>query len=144
MIQPNSTIIALDVGTVRIGVAQSNMISRIAAPLQTVINDDHVVDVLLQLLDEYQASALVVGLPRNLNGDYTPQTHKVEAFAAELEKHLQIPLYWQDEAATSVKAEAELQARKKPYAKGDIDALAATYILDDFLRDNSHKIGTGA
>jgi RNase H-fold protein (predicted Holliday junction resolvase) len=39
----------------------------------------------------------------------------------------------QDEAVTSKRAEAELEARGKPYQRGDIDALAATYILEDFL-----------
>jgi putative pre-16S rRNA nuclease len=142
MLNQSSTIIALDVGSVRIGVAMANMITRIASPYKTVANNDAIVDTLLRILDEHQAAILVVGLPRNLSGDYTAQTHKVEAFAAELEKHIQVPLYWQDEAATSVKAEAELDARKKPYAKGDVDALAATYILDDFLHDNAHKLGS--
>jgi putative holliday junction resolvase len=142
MLNQNSTIIALDVGSVRIGVAVANMITRMASPYKTVANDDTIIDTLQHIFDDRQTAILVVGLPRNLNGDYTAQTHKVEAFAAELEKHIQIPLYWQDEAATSVKAEAELDARKKPYAKGDVDALAATYILDDFLHDNAHMLGS--
>jgi RNase H-fold protein (predicted Holliday junction resolvase) len=41
----------------------------------------------------------------------------------------------QDEALTSSRAEAELKARKKAYGKGDIDSLAATLILDDYLRE---------
>jgi RNase H-fold protein (predicted Holliday junction resolvase) len=40
---------------------------------------------------------------------------------------------------TSKQAEAELSSRGKPYSKADIDALAATYILDDFL--HQLKIG---
>jgi RNase H-fold protein (predicted Holliday junction resolvase) len=41
----------------------------------------------------------------------------------------------QDEAATSRQAESELQARGKPYSKEDIDALSATYILEDFISE---------
>ena len=42
----------------------------------------------------------------------------------------------QDEALTSVKAEEELKDRKSPYEKGDIDSLAATYILQDYIEEN--------
>ncbi len=42
----------------------------------------------------------------------------------------------QDEAVTSKHAEAELESRGKPYERGDIDALAATYILQDWLAEN--------
>lgn len=140
MITPDSAIIALDVGDVRIGVAKAHTVSRIPASLTTLVHDEAVIDTLLQLFHEHHVAAVVVGLPRNLDGEYTAQTHSVEAFAAELEKHIQIPLYWQDEAATSVKAEAELDARKKPYKKSDVDALAATYILEDFLHEHAHEL----
>jgi RNase H-fold protein (predicted Holliday junction resolvase) len=56
-----------------------------------------------------------------------------------LEKNIDIPVYRQDEAVTSLQATAELSSRGKPYSKAAIDALAATYILDDFL--HSLKIG---
>jgi RNase H-fold protein (predicted Holliday junction resolvase) len=46
-----------------------------------------------------------------------------------------------DEAVTSTRAEAELQSRRKPYAKEDIDMLSAVYILEDFLRE--HPEGKG-
>ena len=65
----------------------------------------------------------------------TDQTRTVRDFVRQLQEHTELPVYFQDEAVTSEKAEAELKARKKPYAKGDIDALAATYILVDFLQE---------
>jgi RNase H-fold protein (predicted Holliday junction resolvase) len=46
---------------------------------------------------------------------------------------------FQDEALTSRKAESELNKRGKPYAKGDVDALAATYILEDYLTQQENK-----
>jgi putative Holliday junction resolvase len=69
-----------------------------------------------------------------MQGQSTDQTRTVEAFGKQLEERLTIPLYWIDEALTSQKAEIELRSRGKPYSKGDIDALAATYILEDFLK----------
>jgi putative Holliday junction resolvase len=136
MADSNGTILALDVGGRRIGVAAADVIARIAHPLVTIENDDQTVAKLKQLVDEEQVVGLVVGLPRNLNGNETAQTKEVQDFIASLRKYVDMPVYWQDEAVTSRQAEAELVERGKPYAKGDIDALAATYILEDFLRDN--------
>ncbi len=82
---------------------------------------------------ERAVSQLVAGLPRGLDGQETAQTAYARNFAEAISQQLQLPVYYQDEAVTSRQAEAELQARGKPYAKGDIDALAATYILEDYL-----------
>jgi putative transcription antitermination factor YqgF len=81
---------------------------------------------------------MVVGLPRGLDGQETSQTTYSRQFADELGQHLgqTVKIVLQDEAVTSAKAIAELDAAKKHYAKGDVDALAATYILEDYLREH--------
>ena len=127
------TILALDVGHVRVGVAKAHSDFRIAQPLTTLPHDDGFWAALEALIAETETGLLVVGLPRNLSGNDTQQTVKVREFAAELEKRTHLPVELQDEALTSQKAEEELSARGKPYQKGDIDALAATYILEDYL-----------
>ena len=131
-----SVLLALDVGDKRIGVASANSIARIASPLTTLERHDGTAADIQQLITAEGATALVIGLPRNLEGKHTAQTIAVEQFAAALQNVITVPVHWQDEALTSRKAEAELEARGKPYKKGDIDALSATYILEDFLRDN--------
>lgn len=128
--------LALDVGDVRIGVALANLEVRFANPLTTLINDKDLWTNLEAIIQEHGVVALVVGFPRNLSGDATAQTHKVEVFVEMLKTYSSLPVYLQDEAATSVKAEAELRSRGKPYEKADIDALAATYILEDYLIDH--------
>jgi len=128
-----ATILALDVGAQRIGVARANSIARIASPLTTLQHTDQIFDDISQLLKQEQADELVVGLPRGLEGQETDQTRTVRQFVADLQQRITVPIHFQDEALTSVKAEKELEARKKPFAKGDIDALAATYILGDYL-----------
>lgn len=130
-----STIIALDVGDRRIGVALANAQARIASPLTTLIRGESTTHDIQALIDEHAAMALVVGLPRGLDGQNTQQTMAVEEFKSELERSLAIPVYWQDEALTSRQAESELRDRGKPYKKEDIDSLSATYILEDFMRD---------
>ncbi len=131
-----SALIALDVGDKRIGVAVATMQARIASPLTTLLRGEAIVQAIQSLLDEHQAKALVVGLPRGLDGQHTAQTRAVEEFTASLERVLSVPVYWQDEALTSRLAESELRDRGKPYKKEDIDALSATYILEDFMRDH--------
>lgn len=128
-----ATILALDVGAQRIGVARANSVARIASPLTTLQHTDQIFDDIAQLLKQEQADELVVGLPRGLEGQETDQTRTVRQFVADLQQNITVPVHLQDEALTSVKAEKELEARKKPFAKGDIDALAATYILGDYL-----------
>lgn len=130
------SVIALDVGEQRVGVGVASLQARFARPLVTLDNSDAFLAQLQKLIAEHDVSAIVIGLPRGLEGQSTDQTTYAKAFAKTIETRLGLPLYWQDEAVTSKKAEAELRARGKPYKKGDIDALAATYILEDFLAEH--------
>lgn len=125
--------LGLDVGEQRIGVALGDSIGRIAQPLRTVAVDGHEVTALQSIIGEFDATDLVVGKPRNQSGEETKQTDHVKGFASVQLKQTGLPLHWQDESVTSVIAEERLQARKKPYSKGDIDAEAASIILQDFL-----------
>lgn len=133
---PHSSILAFDVGERRIGVALANVQARLASPLKTLLRGESTLHDIQMLVDEHAAVALVVGLPRGLDGQHTKQTIAVEEFKASLETVLSVPVYWQDEAVTSRQAEAELKSRGRPFEKGDIDALSATYILEDFIHDH--------
>jgi putative holliday junction resolvase len=128
-------VIGLDVGGRRIGVAVASVEARLATPLVTIDRKD-IPDIfprLVKLLEEQSAEAVVVGLPRGMNGQETEQTAIARQFARELEKACKLPVYLQDEAATSIVAEERLKESRKPYEKGDIDKLAAAYILEDWL-----------
>lgn len=133
----SGTILALDVGEVRIGVATANLISRLPQPWGVIEHPQNVADVINSFMAEHNIVTIVVGLPRGLDGQETPQTKLVRAFTDELKQKVHLPFYFQDEALTSVQAEKELKQRKIKYNKGDVDALAATYILSDFL--NEHR-----
>lgn len=130
--------LALDVGRARIGIALANNIARIASPLPTLPNDEHLPEALKKLITEHDVSKLIVGWPRGLDGQMTDQTRYVEAFMDELARTVTIPMERQDEALTSVKAESELERRGTPYERGDIDSLSAVFILDDFLAEGVH------
>jgi putative Holliday junction resolvase len=129
----SSKILALDVGGARIGAALADSELKFANPLTTLTNDEHIWEVLAALIEENQVEMVVVGLPRSLQGHDTAQTQICRSFAKEVSERLKMAVALQDEAMTSVKAEDELRSRGKPYEKADIDALAATYILEDYL-----------
>lgn len=133
MQNPNARIVALDVGTKRIGVASANVVARLASPLKTLEMNDDAVDTIAKLVAAETAEAVVVGLPRGMGGEDTDQTRYTRDFVKRLKEQLSIPIYWQDEAVTSRLSEDSLKAVGKPYDKGSIDALAACYILEDYL-----------
>ncbi len=124
--------LGLDVGGQRIGVALGDSIGRIAQPLATVATASAASDI-QTVITEHNVTDFVVGRPRNQSGDTTAQTQAVEAFAKQILQQFKLPLHWQDESLTSVIAEERLNQRRKPYSKGDIDAEAASIILQDFL-----------
>lgn len=123
--------LGIDYGLKRIGLAVGDSDAKLASPLKTVKTADELGDVLAK---EGPFEAVVLGLPRNLDGSSTPQTIVVERFADDVlwRKH-HIEAVMQDEAATSSVAEENLKAAGKPYDKADIDAEAATIILQDYL-----------
>jgi putative Holliday junction resolvase len=129
----SKAVIALDVGEKRIGVAVSDGVVQIARPLAAVEVDGDEVRRIIGLIEQEHAEAIVVGFPRNQSGEPTAQTAIVETFAARLGESISTPILFQDESLTSVMAEERLRSFGRPYTKGDIDAEAATLILQDYL-----------
>ncbi len=136
-----SSILALDVGERRIGVALANLIAKLPRPLMTIQNTDTIWDDLKAIISDESVGALVIGLPRGLEGQETMQTEYCRTFGSTAAEKLELPVYFQDEALTSVNAEAQLAKTKTKIEKGTIDAYAATIILDDFLKDNPEVHG---
>lgn len=131
-------VIGLDVGTKRIGVARADSTTRIAVPVGTLTVDGKEYDALKKLADKLNTKCFVVGLPRNNNGEETAQSAYARDFAKKLEKEIPgAKVKYQDESLTSVAAEERLMKKVnktgKMYQKGEVDAEAATIILQDFL-----------
>lgn len=128
----NQSILALDVGEKRIGVALADPAIRIAIAYDTITVDGTELDQIRKLIAYENVATLVVGYPRNQSGEATKQTAYVEQFVDQL-RDVEAELVFQDESLTSVKAEELLVRQRKPYRKEDIDALAASLILQDYL-----------
>lgn len=128
----NQSILALDVGEKRIGVALADPAIRIAVARETIAVDGTEVDRIRQLISYENVAILVIGYPRNQSGEVTKQTAYVEQFTDKLHG-VDAEIVFQDESLTSIKAEELLVRQRKPYRKEDIDALAASLILQDYL-----------
>lgn len=126
------SLVGLDVGEKRIGVAIADTSVRIAIPFATVVVDGNELQAIAEIVAKEDADTIVVGYPRNQSGEATAQTDYVEQFAENLHD-LAETIVFQDESLTSVLAEQQLISQKKPYTKGDIDAVAASLILQDYI-----------
>ena len=136
-------VLALDVGTRRIGVAFADTSVRIAIPREMIPVDGNEFENIAKNLRLEKAEVLVCGFPRNSKGEATQQTALVQEFVEKLkqflaEKGQKLPeINFQDESLTSVTAEARLSSKKeltrKDRSDGIVDSEAAAIILQDYL-----------
>ncbi len=128
----NRSLVCLDVGEKRIGVAIADTGIRIAIPYETVIVDGSEITRIIEIITQEKADTLVIGYPRNQLGESTAQSKYVEQFAAQFEDAVST-IVFQDESLTSVLAEDRLKEMGSPYQKADIDMQAAAIILQDYI-----------
>ncbi len=131
------TILALDIGDKRIGIAVSDASENFSLPLDvlhrtSMENDCQKID---SWIREYNARLVVAGLPRSLDGKLKTQADKVMAFVDFLKTQITIPLEFWNEWMTTKEAEAVLinSNVRRNNRKKVIDKLAATLILDGYL-----------
>lgn len=134
-------IISLDVGTKRIGVAKADTSVRIAIPNGFVLVNGQEIPEILRIARLNDTNFFVVGLPRSNDGNETAQSAYARKFADTLAASMPgARIYFQDESLTSVVAEERLKKRKKNFEKGEIDAEAASIILQDFIEHYAAKL----
>src|SRR5690606_33572881 len=109
MMATGKSILGLDMGGKRVGVAVASAAARLPRPLATLQQGDGMLDSLEQIVKDEDVGALVVGLPRGMQGQDTGQTAEARAFAESVRARFDLPGHMQDEAVTSKQAEAELK-----------------------------------
>lgn len=131
-------ILGLDVGDRTVGVAASDLLLMTAQGVETIRRESLKQDLsrLDELMREYDAVRLVVGLPRNMNGTEGERCEIVRAFAEEIQKtrpDAEI-IFWDERLSTVAAARSLISAdvsRKK--RKKVIDKMAAVFILQGYL-----------
>lgn len=130
-------IAGLDLGTVTIGVAVSDLMKNVATPLETIKRKKFGIDAakLLEITTARQIKGIVLGLPMNMDGSEGPRCQATRAFARNLERLTDLPITYWDERLSTVAAErALLEADTSRKRRSEvIDHVAAGYILQGML-----------
>ena len=142
-----SRIIGLDVGEKRIGVALSDELAIAAHPFTVVVRDGLEKDLrkIEEIVQEYSAAGIVVGLPLNMNGTIGESARRALSFTDSLKKKLPVSVETWDERLTTVSSEkvlleADLSREKR---KKVIDKVAATLLLQCYLDNRRRESGDG-
>ncbi|EOT29993.1 Holliday junction resolvase RuvX [Enterococcus saccharolyticus] len=140
-------VMGLDVGSRTVGIAVSDPMGWTAQGVEIIrINEDEGefgFDRLKELVDQYEVSQFVVGLPKNMNNTIGPRAEASMAYGKKIEELYQLPVAYQDERLTTVQAERMLveQANtSRAKRKKVIDKVAAVMILQNYLDGPGKKL----
>lgn len=130
-------IIALDLGTKKIGVAICDELQMTTRPLPVIKrkNWKELLKQVISLIEEFDAIAIVLGLPVNFDGTENEMSEDARRLQRNFSLSLEIPVFLQDERLTTKSAQQELydQGYNMKEILKKLDSEAATIILDDFL-----------
>ena len=132
-----SRLLGIDYGTVRIGLALSDPTRTLASPLPFLENNSpqQVTQALSAMIQTHQISALIIGLPRNMDGTYGPSAQKVRDFISQIQQDIPLPITPIDERLTTAQASKQLAGiglnQKKLRKK--VDSSSACLILQQYL-----------
>ncbi len=150
-VKERHSILSIDYGRARMGLALANAETRMAQPLSTMerINRNEDMRRLGEVVREHGVKQIVVGLPLRLDGSRGEMSEEAERFAQRVQKQIGVPVEMVDERLTSWEAERlleEVQGRfihdeklgghkksKNAQAKMTVDAVAASVILKEYL-----------
>lgn len=130
-------ILAVDYGTVRIGLAISDPLKVIARPLRVLRADrSDPVEEIRKIVEEMDVERVIVGHPLPLSGGKSAMTRQAEAFYEKLKAALPVPVELFDETFTTALAERTLRAQgRKPSRERDrLDMIAAAHLLQLYLK----------
>lgn len=137
-------ILGLDIGSVRIGIAQSDELEIIASPLEVYrrtnsINND--AKYISSIISKNNVGKVVVGLPLKMDGSASSSVDMVNEFVEKLQKYTGVEIILQDERFSTVSASKILIEGnvRRENRKGVVDKVAATIILQNYLDKNYNK-----
>ena len=128
--------LGVDYGSRVIGVARINTLAKIGEPLNPIraTDDADAVQQLESLCHSQNYDAVVIGLPRNLEGNDTQQTEIVRKFALKVKENLETTVYLVDEAGSTVEARARIGNKQV-----SLDSVSAVVILENFISHADKK-----
>jgi putative pre-16S rRNA nuclease len=142
-------VLGIDAGERRVGVAMSDELRLLASPVRVLDRRaglHEVLDVLARLTREEQVRHVIVGLPLNADGSEGPQARRARHFASLVERATGLPVICWDERLSTQEAESVIRRQgrnpRQLRSRGQIDAIAAAVILQDYLDAQRRLEGT--
>jgi putative Holliday junction resolvase len=136
-ISPSGRMVAIDPGTKRVGVAVCDPDRLVCRPLPLIKRSSwkKLLSEIRAVLNEFDAKALVIGLPLESNGHESQMSLEARKMAVNFQLSLDIPVFLQDERVTSYEAKGRLwsSGTDPRLARNEVDSEAAALILGDFL-----------
>lgn len=145
--RPGGRLLALDLGEKRVGVAVSDELQLTVRPLPFLrrTNWKQLLGAVADLLQRFDARALVIGLPLNLEGTEGEAASQARRLARNFALSLHVPVFLQDERLTSREAEEALRAEghRDESLRERVDSEAAAIILRDYLAEFAEERDAG-
>ncbi len=146
--EPPGRIVAIDIGSKRIGVAACDpyrIVTRVVGVVPAKPEAEAIAR-LAAIVREEEAVLVLAGFPLTLRGEVGPQAQRTEAFVEQLRQALPVPVELYDERLTSSEAQRLLgedrPVTREEHQRGVIDQLAARLLLDDYLQEQ--RIGAAS
>ncbi|MGD1042930.1 MAG: Holliday junction resolvase RuvX [Sedimentisphaerales bacterium] len=133
--------LSIDYGNKITGLAICDPTETIVSPLAALPTSNDLIGKIIEIIKTENVEALVLGLPLNMDDSVGPQAKKVQAFAEQIKKQIDTPVFFQDERLSTFAAEGkmiEMELTRKG-KKRRIDALAAAEIMQAFLDKKRSK-----
>ncbi len=134
--------LAIDWGAKRTGLAVGSDGLRLASPVEQIIASTPAawLTALAKVIAEHEPDALVLGLPRNMDGTEGPAAVAARQRGAQLHAHFHLPVLLVDERLTSARADEQMARTGLTHGqkKSRRDALAAAVMLQDLLDGSTH------
>jgi putative Holliday junction resolvase len=131
----NGRRLAFDFGSVRIGVAVTDLSGIISSPLDPILNDEDLKSSLKLVISQYEPIYLVVGIPKHLSGKEGQKVDEVNQFVIVLKEIYSGAIYGIDERLSTVSAASKLRdaGHTAKDSKNLIDSASAVGILEGAL-----------
>lgn len=137
-------ILAVDLGKSRTGTAICDKSEIIASPVEVIAehNKEKLADRIKAIAAERKAEQIVLGLPKNMDGSEGESAQNAKEFGKMLAEVTGIPVDFSDERGTTITAHGYLNVTdtRGKKRKAVVDAVAATIILEDYLRKRKNQL----
>jgi len=140
---PSGRLLAIDLGTKRVGLAITDELQISVTPLERLERRSwkELLRRVTAMVESYDARALIIGLPLNMDGTNGAAAADAGRIAENFRKSLSVPVFLQDERLTSVAAESKMRECEVAPKEIDrrVDSESAAIILRDFLAAHAVK-----